>query len=242
MIVYPVDWEKDYTVFERPEYICGFRPELFLEDLEKILRNIKVIHLAYSGGIDSTIMLYLMSKIFPEVFTYTISFRHDHPDIQFARQGAELCQSKHREFIVEPTYEDSDRFEGDNAVRQLFKCLEGSVDSIICCDGIDELMCGYYKHQNVPEKTYRYFLSRLLSDHLIPLNLNSGDIEVYLPFLDCGIIDFCKNISLQDKVDELNRKKPIKIVSDYLQIPEYFYMRRKYGFCDAFRIKQGKVL
>lgn len=242
MIVYPVGWEKDYSIFKGLEYVNGFHPEEFLETLGEILSNIKVIHLAYSGGIDSTIMLCLMSKIFSEVFTYTISSSYDHPDIQYAKQGSELYQSKHTEFIVEPTDEDTDKFDGDNVVRQLFECLRGSVDSIICCDGIDELMCGYYKHQDVLEKTYCYFLSRLLPDHLVPLNFNSRDVKIYLPFIDYRIIDVCKSISLQDKVDRLNRKKIIKRIADHLQIPEYFYTRHKYGFCDAFRVKQGRVL
>ena len=120
MIVYPAGWEKDYSVFKGSEYVNSFHPEEFLKPLEEILSDIKIPHLAYRGGIDSTIILCLMSKIFPEVFTYTISYSYDHPDIQFARQGAELYRSKHTEFIVEPTNEDTDEFDGDNAVRQLF--------------------------------------------------------------------------------------------------------------------------
>ncbi len=237
MIVYPVDWDKDYSLYDASECVYDFNPEEFSEILGNVLGDNKITNLAYSGGVDSTIMLCLMSKIFSEIFTYTVSFDCNHPDIQFARQGSKLYQSEHTEFIVNPTHKDSDKFDGDNAVRQIFECLKGSVDSIVCCDGIDELMCGYFKHQDTPKESYYYFLSRLLPDHLIPLNFNSGDIKVYLPFLDYRIINICRNIPLKDKVDRVNRKKTIKKVADFLQIPECFYERRKYGFCDAFKIK-----
>ena len=57
-------------------------------------------------------------------FTYRISSEEDDPDVRFARYGSALYNSKHREFIVEPTHEETDEFTGDNAVRQFFELIE----------------------------------------------------------------------------------------------------------------------
>jgi len=142
--------------------------------------------------------------------------------------------STHHEFIVEPTNIETDKFKGDNAVRQLFELLPEFTNKIICCDGVDEFMCGYYDHQKDTANKYNYYLSRLLPDNLIPLNNSSRDTEVYLPYLDTQLTDIYKKIPLTVKVDSKHRKKPIIEIAKHLDIPNEFINRNKYGFCDAF--------
>lgn len=203
--------------------------------LSEVLSKINVRHLAYSGGIDSTIILCLLSHLFDGVSTYTISSRTDHPDAQFARLGSEKYNTKHREFIVEPTKADTDKFLGDNAVRQFYENVGEYTDKIICGDGIDEFMCGYYDHMKYPNVfTYRWFLSRLMPDHLIPLDKNSKGIGVFLPYLDGGLVSIFRNIPLAAKTDSEHRKKIISAIARHLNVPNEFITRNKYGFCDAF--------
>lgn len=232
MIVYPENWRIEY---EKLAFVgCCTDVDILdiIDVLCDVLKKININHLAYSGGIDSTIILCLLDKIFDNVFTYTISSKEDHPDVRFARYGSVIYNSKHQEFIVKPTHEETDEFTGDNAVRQLFELVE--TNEIICCDGIDEFMCGYYEHQDLKYDTYRYFLSRLLPDHLILLNSNSKKVKVYLPYLDCDIVNILKDIPLAKKVDLDNRKKIMCDIARCLEIPEKIITRNKYGFCDAF--------
>lgn len=232
MIVYPENWRIEY---EKLAFVGGFADVDVLDIIDVlygVLKKINVNHLAYSGGIDSTIILCLLDKIFDNVFTYTISSEEDHPDVRFARYGSVKYNSKHREFIVKPTHEETDEFTGDNAVRQFFELVE--TNEIICCDGIDEFMCGYYKHRDLKYDTYKHFLSRLVPGHLTPLNNNSKKVKVYLPYLDHNVVNIFKDLPLAKKVDSDNRKKIVCDIARHLGISEKIITRNKYGFCDAF--------
>jgi len=237
MIVYPKDWKKDYSVYantsvtvehiNRNNYI-----DFILDNLKNTLKEINIKNLAYSGGIDSTIILALMSDIFPTVNTYTISSRPNHPDIIHAKIGSIKYNTNHTTILVEPTYRKSDVYEGDNAVRMFFEYCK---DDIICCDGIDEFMCGYYNHQKDPERYYKKYLSELLPYHLIPLNRNSKKIKVYLPYLNKELIEFLSQIDINKKVDQITRKKIMIDIGIKLDIPIEIIQRNKYGFIDAFK-------
>lgn len=238
MIIYPKNWRVKYEELlpSNPNEDVNIRK--IIDRLTEVLVEINISHLMYSGGVDSTIILCLMTKLFNDVSTYTISVREDHPDIIFSRVGSSIYESNHHEFIVTPTPNSPDQ--GDDAVRQLFVESSSFTNSAICCDGIDEFMCGYYKHMEHHDfKTYEWFLSRLLPDHLEPLNENSKDIKVYLPYLDKEIISIVTNIPLYKKINSKNRKMVICDMARYLGIRGDIIYRNKYGFCDAF-LKEDK--
>jgi len=237
MIVYPKNWQRNY----KKSSSFHFDLREIISKLCSILKKIEVSHIAYSGGIDSTIILHLLSAIHREslfmdmgIHTYTIASREDHPDVQFARKSSKIYGTIHHEFIVKPTHVETDKFKGDNAVRQLFELVSKFTNRIISCDGIDEFMCGYYDHQEDTANKYRYYLGKLLPNHLIPLNNASKNIKVYLPYLDDGLIDIYREIPLAAKIDSKYRKKPMIEIAKYLSIPNEFIDRNKYGFCDAF--------
>ena len=232
MIVYPDNWKKDYSDYADHD----IEIQSIIGVLRSVLSHINTPHIGYSGGIDSTIMLDIMSNVYGcDIHTYTISSREDHPDVLFARMGSEFYNTNHHEFIVEPTKADTDRFNGDNVVRQFFENVSKHTDTIITCDGVDEFMCGYYDHQDMKQRTYEFYLGRLNPDHLIPLNNASKDVKVYLPYLDERLIHIYRNVPLAAKVDHNNRKKLMVKIAEYLDIPREIIERNKYGFCDAFR-------
>ncbi len=243
MIVHPTNWKKNYEELSIPKNSIDVNIPSILDTIYNILENININHLAYSGGIDSTLMLLLLSESRKRINTYTISSRESHPDIQFARFGSSFFNSKHKEFIVEETFKSTDIFKGDNVVRQFFESVSKYTDKIICCDGIDEFMCGYYDHIPRSQERYSYYLSRLLPDHLIPLDKNSGKVKVYLPYLDDRLINITKNITLDKKVEDDVRKKIMVDMcyyyNQYNSFPEEIINRNKYGFCDGF-IKEDK--
>jgi len=234
MIIHPKDWKKNYEELAQSGNESFITVVEIIDVLKDIISDINVNHLAYSGGIDSTILLCLMSKIFNEVHTYSIASRKEHEDLHFARIGSKIYGSVHHEFVVKATTIETDEFPGDNAVRQLFECVSKFTDNIICGDGIDEFMCGYYKHMDLTFDTYFYFLSQLLPAHLIPLNKGSKNVKVYLPYLDDKLISIMKNIPLVSKVDTITRKKVIIDIAKYLNINQSITSRNKYGFIDAF--------
>jgi asparagine synthetase B (glutamine-hydrolysing) len=238
MIVYPKYWDKDYS----PVLID---PVIYVDALRDFLKiNIEemdIIHLAYSGGIDSTIMLAELTEYYGKgvIHTYTIASRENHPDVLFARKGAKHYDSIHHEFIVEPEDLSIDDQPGDNAVRQFFNIVSDYTFEIICCDGIDEYMCGYYDHMAEPDYYYSHYLSRLNPDHLQPLHKNSGSVFVYLPYLEGHFVGVMQEIDINDKVSNKERKKIMILWAKKLNIPEEIIDRNKYGFVDAF-IKDDK--
>jgi hypothetical protein len=234
MIIYPAKWGKKY---EKLADSIDIDVSLIINELMNILKRMDVRCLSFSGGLDSTIMLCVMKMVFDNVNTYTISSREDHPDIQFARIGSECYKTNHHEFIVEPTKKDTDQFTGDNAVRQFFENVGNYTNEIICCDGIDEFMCGYYDHLNGSFNTYEHYLSRLTPDHLIPLNVNSGKVKVFLPYLSNSLISIYRMIPLRAKISGDERKFVMRTIARKLNIPQEVMDRNKYGFCDAFREK-----
>jgi hypothetical protein len=237
MIVYPTEWKRNYSDCIDSE--TGFA-QIIENLLESVLYDIDVCNLAYSGGVDSTIMLSILRRIYDNVNTYTIASREDHPDILFARMGSEYYNTIHHEFIVEPDNKNTDKFNGDNVVRQFFESIKNDVEEIICCDGIDEFMCGYYDHMNMLPDTYEFYLNKLYPDHLVPLNKNSAGVDVYLPYLNESLINIYKQIPLFRKVSKTERKIIMKELAKKLVIPDEIINRNKYGFCDAF-LTENKI-
>jgi hypothetical protein len=77
-------------------------------------------------------------------------------------------------------------------------------------------------------------LDRLLPDHLEPLNNNSGNIKVFLPYLDEIMLDLYRIIPLSSKVSAKDRKLIIRDMAIKLGVPNEIINRNKYGMCDAF--------
>jgi len=233
MIVYPKNW-KDIGNKIKLEKISDI--------LSQIISKIPCDCLAFSGGLDSSLLLYFMAKVHRRITAFTIGLSEDHPDIVNSRLLAgKYSKVRHRVFI--PTQSEIRKekragdLEGDNAVRLFYKFVNRYTDGIISGDGLDEFMCGYYRHQSEPsEGTYYNFIRRLQKEHLIPLNENSGQVRVYLPYLDNRLISAFSQIPIAEKVDKKKRKRIINLIAKG-KVPDCIISRWKYGFCDSFKIK-----
>ena len=140
------------------------REKLIRELEKKIIRNISEIpevplSLLLSGGIDSSLVLALLRKVYPQVpiSTFTLAKTKDYPDMLFARKIAELFDTEHNEIIL--SEEEYSKFLGEynNVKRYDFK---GDINVyILCCfakefsnvivtgDGGDECFGGYWLHK-----------------------------------------------------------------------------------------------
>lgn len=239
MIVYPKEWE---TVGQ------PISPEQIEQTLLEILSDIDCKCLAFSGGLDSSLMLYFLTQIHSDgIRLFTTGLSDEHPDVRYSRLvAAHFGIFEHHVYI--PTSDEVKAeqrpgdFPGDVAVRLFYRFVSECTYSIISCDGIDEFMAGYYPHMNEPiEVVYYDFLRRLRDEHLRALNRNSGIVKVYLPCIDKRLILLMAQIPLSEKVDHANRKKTLmRIARD--RLPTEVIERHKYGFCDALRIKPSKAM
>lgn len=218
-----------------------------IEDtLMQILSEIDCNSLSFSGGVDSSLLLYFLMKIGRRVNAFTIGKSPKHPDIIYSSKVIDGIGKNVNHIIYIPKKKDIDKekrpedFEGDEAIRLFYKYVMRYTDGIIAGDGIDEFSCGYYDHQRNPtESTYYKFLRQLRPEQLIPLDKNSGDVKVYLPYIDRRLIILFSQIPIKDKADKKDRKKIIlSIAKD--KLPPVILKRWKYGFCHALKIKEEK--
>jgi len=197
-----------------------------------------------------------MLEIYATVEVFTIGSSDDHPDIRYAKEivgnfEKEMnrqprfplplcCLIKHRIYIPtkeeirgEPSYGKD--VEGDKATRLFYRFVRKYTDTIISGDGADEFMAGYYDHQNHPnEETYYGHIRQLQKRQLVPLNGNSGNVRVYLPYLDKSLLYLLCQIPLAEKVNR-NERKILIVKMAKGKIPDSIINRRKIGFCDVLR-------
>ncbi len=247
MIVYPEYWRD----VGRPVEIKEIE-----ERILEVLRTNSCNCLALSGGLDSRLLLYFMLEIYATVNVFTSGSSDDHPDIRYAKEIVGdfekemsrqppfplplVCLIKHRIYIpkkeeieAEESY-DSD-VDGDKATRLFYRFVRKYTDRIISGDGADEFMAGYYDHQNHPnEETYYGHIRQLQKRQLVPLNGNSGNVRVYLPYLDKSLLYLLSQIPLAEKVNE-NERKMLMAEMAKGKILDSIINRRKIGFCDVLR-------
>lgn len=130
----------------------------------EVIKNIKRIPqvplgLLLSGGIDSSLVLALIKKVYQEIPVYTFSLARDknYPDLVFAREVAELFGTDHHEIILSNSeYENFKReydkvkeynFKGDVNVYILCHIAKEYSRTIVTGDGGDECFGGYWLHK-----------------------------------------------------------------------------------------------
>jgi len=226
MIVYPVEWYGIGMEIELPE-IDGA--------ILDILQSIDCSSLSFSGGIDSSLLLYYLLKLNRKVRAFTIVPEADHPDVLYSRMVVQYLEKEFDVYIERHLFVSEKGEAGDLLVQEFYSKLRNFTDSIIAGDGVDEFMAGYYDHQKMPsEEIYYRYLRQLQSEHLIPLNDNSGEVRVYLPYIDKRLVYLMSQIPLIDKVDLYERKK-VMVELAKGKLPQEVIERKKYGFCTSCR-------
>jgi len=178
--------------------------------IQWIIQKLNVRNLSLSGGIDSTLLLYFMKRILGDpIHCYTIALDETHPDYIHAKMA-----TKYFDVAFHPCFLRT-ILEPDNIVKAFYGHLSAiGVEEIIAGDGIDEFTCGYYSHQNdQSEQNYISWIRRLHDEQLVPLNNNSGDVRVYLPYLSPEVVSLLSLIPLFDKVDDQYRKKIMRTMA-----------------------------
>jgi len=136
-----------------------------IRELEKIIiQNIKKIpenplSFLLSGGIDSSLILALIRKVYSKVpiSTFTLAKSNDYPDMVFARKIADLFETNHNEIILSDKeyrkfltdYNKVKRydFKGDINVYILCYFAKAFSNIIVTGDGGDECFSGYWLHK-----------------------------------------------------------------------------------------------
>ena len=229
---------------------------------EKLLEHIKnsisktvsekKIGVAFSGGVDSTLVSKICSDLNYDITLLTIGFSESH-DILFAKQVNEILNFPHHVLEIDPdTFADvsskiHQKINTDNLswnenciafyyVSKLAKSL--GLDTVVTANGIDELFCGYNAYREAfseGESKINQIMTEKLDNELkmmkaVNLIASEFDVKILQPLLYSEFIDYAKTIPLSEKIhasDDLYRKHIIRKLAKSIGVPEVSYNKRK---------------
>jgi asparagine synthetase B (glutamine-hydrolysing) len=202
------------------------------------------LHLAFSGGVDSSTLLLKAVALGLPVTTHTLGYDSAHPDIVHAGLvRATVPEVEGHEHLDPPTPEDTEWSNTILGVHRdrpdeyllLMQAVRPHTNTLVCGDVIDELLGGYYKHQTGDEATFAHFLGQLIPGHLKPLDLISSalNIKVYLPYGHPEVLKACRLFRPDELAGATFRKRAMFDLAKREGAPREALQRRKYGLISA---------
>jgi asparagine synthase (glutamine-hydrolysing) len=212
----------------------------------------KKIAIAFSGGVDSSLLAKICSDIGFDVTLLTIGFEDSH-DIEFSKKIASLLGFKHFTYIIQKksfssvAKEIKLKIKTDNLswnenciafyyVSKLAK--EHGIEKILTANGIDELFCGYDAYRKVvedSEKSVMALMESKLENEIKMMEavdvVSSGfGVKILQPLLSEKFIAFAKTIPIEEKIknkDDLVRKHIIRQLALSVGVPSDSALKRK---------------
>ena len=229
---------------------------------KKLLENIKnsisetvkekKIGIAFSGGVDSTLISKICSDMNYDITLLTIGFAESH-DILFAKEVNEQLNYPHHileidseifpdiSLKIQQTIKTENLSWNENCiafhyVSQLAKSLD--LDTVITANGIDELFCGYNAYREAisegESKIHEVMISKLDNElkMMKAVNLVASEfgVKIIQPLLSSKFIEYAKTIPLSEKIhnsDDLYRKHIIRRLASQINVPEISCTKRK---------------
>lgn len=229
---------------------------------EKLLEHIKnsisetvkdkKIGIAFSGGVDSTLISKICSDMNYDITLLTIGFAESH-DILFAKEVNEHLKYPHYILEIDP----KNFPEISSKIRQNIKTENLSwnenciafyyvsklanslqIDTVITANGIDELFCGYNTYREAfsggESKIYEVMESKLENElnMMKAVNLTSSEfgVKILQPLLSPKFIEYAKTIPISEKIhdsEDLYRKHIIRKLASEIKVPEISCSKRK---------------
>ena len=210
------------------------------------------IGVAFSGGVDSTLIAKLLKDMGYDIHLLTVGF-HDSHDINFALQVNEVLDYPHNILEIDPTTFNEitskihDIIRTDNlswnensiAFYYVSKLAqEYGLKTIVTANGIDELFCGYNSYReaisNGEDKVIEMINVKLENEKQMMIAVNNVcsefGVKIVQPLLSQSFIEFAKKIPISEKIhdsDDLMRKHIIRNLAIDCGVPEISAQKRK---------------
>ena len=226
-----------------------------LAEMQKAVKNTiltKKFGIAFSGGVDSSLLAKICSDLEYDITLLTVGFSDSH-DIVFSKKISKLLDLPHKTLeITFDTFDDISnkirrKINTDNLswnenciafyyVSKLAKSLD--LDTIVTANGIDELFCGYNGYRDaikegndqVIELMNKKIENELKMMKAVNTVSSEFNVKIIQPFLNQDFINYAKKIPVSEKIkdqDDLIRKHIIRKLALEIGIPEESANKRK---------------
>ena len=210
------------------------------------------IAVAFSGGVDSSLLAKICLDLGKEVTLLSVGFPESH-DIEFSKDIALKMGMKQQIFII--CYNDFE--ENLRNILQLIKCENNShiencmayfyiaklakqndLELVLSANGCDELFCGYNGYRaiyNEGEAAMMKFMDEKIANEFVLLEeismvANQFGVSVKQPFLSEKFVKFAKTIPLDQKIkgsDDMLRKHILRQAALLMGVPTESAMKPK---------------
>ena len=207
--------------FENFEQAKKVVVQLMQEATEKRMKDNAVGGILLSGGLDSSLIIYMAKQIKPTIEAFTVSMKEGQ-DLPLARDVVSYLGIKHHvlmfgekeinEILAQAIYHQ-EMFEESCVHGAIANFLAGRfvkphTNCVLTGEGADEFFAGYdgqFKQGKNPEEIASIVDTTLHVAHNTALQrldrlAAANSIETRTPFLDTKVIDFCLKIPLSCKI------------------------------------------
>jgi asparagine synthase (glutamine-hydrolysing) len=228
--------------------------ELFDKIKDSITQTVndKKIGIAYSGGVDSTLISKICKDMNYDITLLTIGFSESH-DILFAKEVNEQLNYPHHVLEIDPKDFPSipsnihEKIKTDNLswnenciafyyVSKLANSL--GLSTVVTANGIDELFCGYNAYREAfsgGESKINEVMEAKLDNELkmmkaVNMIASEFGVQILQPLLSPEFIDYAKTVQISEKItdsEDIYRKHMIRKLAKQVGVPEVSYNKRK---------------
>ncbi|MCE2506216.1 MAG: asparagine synthase [Nitrosopumilaceae archaeon] len=228
--------------------------ELFDKIKDSITKRVpeKKIGIAYSGGVDSTLISKICKDMNYDITLLTIGFSESH-DILFAKEVNEQLNYPHHVLEIDPKDFPSipsdihEKIQTDNLswnenciafhyVSKLAKSL--GISTVVTANGIDELFCGYNAYREAfsgGESKINKVMDAKLDNELkmmkaVNMIASEFGVQILQPLLSPEFVDYAKTVPITDKItdsEDMYRKHMIRKLAKQVGVPEVSCNKRK---------------
>lgn len=216
------------------------------------LSGVNKIGIAFSGGIDSTLLAIICKNLNIDTTLLTIGFP-DSNDIEFSKSISRKINMNHKvlEIDKDDFSEFSKKIKNDMTCRNLShieNCIAFSyvaklannndLNVILTANGFDELFCGYNNfrfifnqgHDTINKTIESKILNELELINEIKQAVDKYNVKIIQPFLSEGFISIAMKFPIYNKIvsdDDFLRKHIIRKIALSFEIPPEVVIRRK---------------
>ena len=226
-----------------------------LTEMQDAIKNTvtdKKIGVAFSGGVDSTLLAKLVKDMGYDIHLLTIGFQDSH-DINFAKEVNQILSFQHSVSEIDPekfkevsqkinqTIKTDNLSWNENSIAFYYVAelaQKNDLKTVVTANGIDELFCGYNSYREAIEtgedEVTKMMVEKLKNEGEMMDAINQVtaefDVRMIQPFLLPNFIEHAKKIPISEKIhgpDDMQRKHPIREVAMDYGVPEVAAQKQK---------------